>query len=60
MGREDEARSALATLLEMNPDFSEAWFDRAWVGASPTFRDPFFEGLYKAGLAGPDEAAASD
>jgi TolB-like protein len=60
LGRDVEAKRALAKLMEMNPHFSLAWWDRTWVGTSPVFRDPFFEGLYKAGLADPDSVAASE
>ena len=48
--RIEEARSALDKLLELNPDFSLAWFQTVNVGADPRFTKPYFDGLHKAGL----------
>jgi len=62
MGLLEEAAGALARLLEVRPDFSEALFDRIFRppksssgpdGASYRTRAQIFEGLYKAGLPPP-------
>ncbi len=59
MGLSDEAGAALARLLELRPDFSEALFDRifrrskheTWPDGRPHLaRAQIFDGLYKAGL----------
>ena len=46
----DKAGTALAKLLALQPDFSETFYDRLFVGIDPAIRTPYFEGLRKAGL----------
>jgi adenylate cyclase len=50
LGRIEEARKSLAKLLELNPDFSQKWFESILIGVDPSLTDSYFEGLYKAGL----------
>jgi Flp pilus assembly protein TadD len=57
LGRIEEARPALDKLLELKPEFSPEFFDSVWIGVDRSFTTPFFEGLRKAGLDVPDEAA---
>ncbi len=51
LGKTEKARVALAKLLDLQPDFSESFYDRLFVGIDPAVRTPYFEGLHKAGLA---------
>lgn len=44
------AAAALARLREMQPDFSETFYDRLFVGIDPAVRNSYFQGLYRAGL----------
>lgn len=50
LGQFDKGRIAVAHLLDLRPDFSEAFYDRLFIGISPAIKQPYFEGLYKAGL----------
>lgn len=50
LGKTEKAAAALARLLDMRPDFSEAFYDRLFVDLDPTLRRRYFEGLYLAGL----------
>ncbi len=50
LGKLEKAQTALNRLLEMRPDFSEAFYDRLFVEIDPAVRASYFEGLYKAGL----------
>ena len=59
LGRIEEARPALDKLLELKPEFSPEFFDSVWIGVDPSFTTPYFEGLRKAGLDVPDEAAGA-
>lgn len=56
LGRLDEARLALSRLHALRPDFSEAFYDRLFVGIDPAVKQPYFEGLHKAGLPRPSPA----
>jgi adenylate cyclase len=61
LGRIEEARKALDTLLELKPDFSREFFESVMIGADPSLTDSYFEGLYKAGLeANKKTSAAAD
>ena len=51
LGQLAQAAAALARLREMQPDFSEAFYDRLFVGIDPAVRNRYFQGLYRAGLA---------
>ena len=51
LGNTETARGALASLLELRPDFSESFYDRLFVGIDSAVKAPYFEGLYRAGLA---------
>ncbi|MDP6953106.1 MAG: tetratricopeptide repeat protein, partial [Alphaproteobacteria bacterium] len=53
--RTGEAQQALSKLMELKPDFSEAWWHRTWAGTSPAFHRRLFDGLYRAGLARPPD-----
>ncbi|MEO8542702.1 MAG: adenylate/guanylate cyclase domain-containing protein [Betaproteobacteria bacterium] len=50
LGRFGPATAALTRLREMQPDFSEAFYDRLFVGIDPAVRNSYFRGLYLAGL----------
>ena len=50
LGKLEKAHGALNRLLEMRPDFSEAFYDRLFVDIDPAVRVSYFEGLYAAGL----------
>ena len=50
LGRIEQARAAFARLLELQPDFSETFYDRLFVDIDPAVKKPYFEGLHKAGL----------
>jgi TolB-like protein len=50
LGRDDEAREALAHTLTMQPDLSSAHVANDTVFADPADRSRFLEGLRKAGL----------
>jgi adenylate cyclase len=51
LGRVDKAAKAVQQLRALCPDFSEAFYDRLFVGIHPAVKGPYFEGLRKAGLA---------
>ncbi len=53
LGRQDEAALALARLSALQPDFSEAFYDRLFVRTDPAVRQRYFEGLYRAGWPRP-------
>lgn len=57
LGKIEKARVALEKLLDLRPDFSEAFYERLFVGIDPAVKIPYFEGLHKAGL--PQSSAAS-
>jgi Flp pilus assembly protein TadD len=50
LGRIEEARKALHTLLELQPDFSREWFDSVMIGFDPSLTDSYFDGIHMAGL----------
>ncbi len=54
LGRIEEARKELDTLLELNPGFSQEWFKSVMPGAHTSLLDAYFSGLYKAGLQDPN------
>ncbi|MCH7563292.1 MAG: adenylate/guanylate cyclase domain-containing protein [Gemmatimonadetes bacterium] len=56
-GKSEQARAALNTLLEMQPDFSLEFFERLWPNTDPTFLAAYFDLLREAGLDMPDEPA---
>ncbi len=58
-GKSEEARAAVSTLLEMQPDFSPEFFERIWPNTDRTFLAAYFDLLREAGLDIPDEAAAA-
>jgi tetratricopeptide (TPR) repeat protein len=58
-GKSEEARAALNTLLEIQPDFSPEFFERMWPNTDRTFFAAYFGLLRKAGLDIPDEPAAA-
>jgi TolB-like protein/Tfp pilus assembly protein PilF len=58
-GKSEEARAALNTLLEIQPDFSPEFFERMWPNTDRTFFAAYFDLLHKAGLDIPDEPAAA-
>ena len=58
-GRSEEARAAVSTLLEMQPDFSPEFFERVWPNTDRTFFAAYFNLLREAGLDIPGEAAAA-
>jgi adenylate cyclase len=49
-GRLDEARTALAAGLRLQPEFSQAAADRMFGWGDPSFLEPYLDGLRKAGL----------
>ena len=51
LGQLEKAHAALLRLRDLRPDFSEAFYDRLFVGIDPAVKAPYFEGLHKAGLA---------
>jgi adenylate cyclase len=53
LGRTEDARGALARLLELRPDFSESFVARVYSGNDPNVSQRYWEGLYKAGLPRP-------
>lgn len=57
LGRNDEAAAALRQLHAMQPDFSEAFYDRLFERIDPSVRQRYFEGLYRAGWPRPAKAA---
>jgi adenylate cyclase len=57
LGRSDEAAAALRQLQAMQPDFSEAFYDRLFERIDPAVRQRYFEGLYRAGWPRPAVAA---
>ncbi len=59
LGRIEEARPVLDKLRELKPDFSPEFFKSVWIGVDPSFTTPYFEGLRKAGMDIPDEAAGA-
>ena len=59
-GKSEQARAALSTLLEMQPDFSPEFFERIWPNADRTVLAVYFGLLRKAGLDIPDEPGAAD
>ena len=59
-GKSEEARAAVSTLLEIQPDFSPTFFQRVWPNTDRTFRAGYFDLLREAGLDIPDEPAAAD
>ena len=52
LGRDEEAKRALADLLRVKPDFSMATFDETVRFKDPADRELLLEGLRKAGLPG--------
>jgi len=58
-GKSEEARAALSTLLEMQPDFSPEFFERIWPNTDRTFLAKYFDLLREAGLDIPGEAAGA-
>lgn len=50
LGKMEKAQTALSRLLELRPDFSEAFYDRLFVDMDAAVRTSYFDGLYKAGL----------
>ena len=58
-GKSEQARAALSTLLEMQPDFSPEFFERIWPNADRTVLAVYFGLLRKAGLDIPDEPSTS-
>jgi tetratricopeptide (TPR) repeat protein len=50
MGREEQAREIVATLLQRQPDFSLAYVDATYPFRNVADREFFLEGLRKAGL----------
>jgi tetratricopeptide (TPR) repeat protein len=50
LGRQDEAKAALARTLALQPDLSISHVDQNTVYADPADRSRFLEGLRKAGL----------
>ena len=50
LGRDGEARAAVAELLRLSPDFSLARFKLSLAGADAAFRERVIESLGKAGL----------
>jgi adenylate cyclase len=50
LGRIEEARKALDTLLELQLDFSREWFDSVVIGVDPSIMESYFDGLHMAGL----------
>ena len=59
-GKSEQARAALSTLLEMQPDFSPEFFERVLTNTDRTVLAVYFGLLRKAGLDIPDEPAAAD
>lgn len=57
LGRTQEASGVLARLQVLQPDFSEAFYDRLVVRIDPAVRAQYFEGLYRAGWPRPAKAA---
>lgn len=53
LGRQDEAAQALMRLRALQPDFSESFYDRLFVGIDPAVRQRYFDGLYRAGWPRP-------
>ncbi len=49
-GRMDEARAVKAKALELKPDLSVSFMGKRYATLHPAMRDPFFDGLRKAGL----------
>ena len=58
LGRIEEARPVCKELLELKPDFSRKFVEDLFVNVDQSFLAPYFEGLYKAGLHDPDQAAS--
>ena len=58
-GKSEEARAAVSTLLEIQPDFPPEFFERIWPNTDRTFIAAYFDLLHEAGLDIPDEAAAA-
>ena len=58
-GKSEEARAAVSTLLEMQPDFSPEFFERIWPNTDRTFLAAYFDLLREAGLDIPNESAAA-
>ena len=50
-GKSEEARAALNTLLEIQPDFSREFFERIWPNTDRTFLAGYFDLMREAGLA---------
>jgi hypothetical protein len=50
MGREEQAREIVATLLQRQPDFSLTYVDATYPFRNVADREFFLEGLRKAGL----------
>ncbi|MEO8859123.1 MAG: adenylate/guanylate cyclase domain-containing protein [Burkholderiaceae bacterium] len=50
LDRLEQAQAAMKKLLALQPDFSESFYDRLFVGIDPAVKTPYFEGLRKAGL----------
>jgi adenylate cyclase len=55
LGRTEEARAAVSKLLELKPDYSEAFVAKMFPGVDPRITEVNFGGLYKAGLPRPSE-----
>ena len=58
-GKSEEARAAVSTLLEMQPNFSPEFVERIWPNADRTFLAAYFDLLHEAGLDIPGEPAAA-
>ena len=56
-GKSEEARAALNTLLEIQPDFSPEFFGRIWPNTDRTFVAGYFDLLREAGLDVSEEQA---
>jgi biotin operon repressor len=56
MDRHEEARAALAKLLDLKPDFTVAWLKEYLNFSEQAVVEHSLEGLRKAGLEIPDEA----
>ncbi|MFN0161125.1 MAG: adenylate/guanylate cyclase domain-containing protein [Burkholderiales bacterium] len=50
LGRLEEARAALARVIELQPAFSAAYVARVYAGSHPEVNARYYEGLYLAGL----------
>lgn len=51
LGRTAEARAALARAIELQPDFSNALFDRIWPNMEPAFLERYMAGLRRISAA---------